>query len=121
MKRVSLALAGALLACAGASAVAAGSAEAGKAVYQRVNCAQCHGADAKTTTDPSYPKLAGQHPDYLVHALRAYQRGQTNAAPSANIRKNPIMGAFAVQLSDQDIQDVAAYLSDLPGDLAVRK
>lgn len=103
------------------AAQAAGDIAAGKAVFDRVNCASCHGADAKTSIDPSYPQLAGQHPDYLAHALKAYRRGQSNAAPSANIRKNPIMGAFAVQLSDKDIEDVAAYLSSLPGNLAVRK
>jgi len=100
---------------------AAGNVAAGKAVYDRINCASCHGADAKTSIDPGYPQLAGQHADYLIHALKAYRRGQSNAAPSANIRKNPIMGAFAVQLSDKDIEDVAAYLSSLPGNLAVRK
>ncbi|MBX6319546.1 cytochrome c [Pigmentiphaga sp.] len=101
-------------------AFAAGDVAAGKAVYDRVNCASCHGADAKTSIDPSYPQLAGQHADYLVHALKAYRRGQSNAAPSANIRKNAIMGAFAVQLSDKDIEDVAAYLSSLPGNLSVK-
>ncbi|OVZ58000.1 cytochrome [Pigmentiphaga sp. NML080357] len=100
---------------------AAGDIAAGKAVFDRINCASCHGADAKTSIDPSYPQLAGQHADYLAHALRAYRRGQSNAAPSANIRKNAIMGAFAVQLSDKDIEDVAAYLSSLPGNLAVKR
>jgi len=120
MKRITLALAGAVLAVAGNAAVA-GDLEAGKAVFQKFNCASCHGADAKTAADPAYPILAGQHPDYLAHALRAYQRGQSGAPASANVRKNPIMGAFAVQLSDQDIDNVAAWLSSLPSDLGVRK
>ncbi|MBB1174903.1 cytochrome c, partial [Klebsiella pneumoniae] len=38
-----------------------------------------------------------------------------------NVRKNPIMGAFATQLSDQDISNVAAWLSAQPSDLGVRK
>lgn len=117
----SLAASGIVMAMLSSGALAAGSVAAGKAVFERVNCASCHGVDAKTSIDPSYPQLAGQHPDYLRHALKAYQRGQANAAPSANARKNAIMGAFAVQLSDKDIEDVAAYLSSLPGNLAVRR
>ncbi len=119
-KSVSIAFAGLLLAFSGAS-FAAGDIVAGKAVFDRINCASCHGVDAKTSIDPSYPQLAGQHADYLEHALKSYRRGQANAAPSANIRKNPIMGAFAVQMSDKDIKDVAAYLSSLPGNLATRR
>ncbi len=120
MKRISMVLAGLVLAATG-TAACAGDKVAGEAVYKRVNCASCHGADAKTSIDPSYPKLAGQHEDYLAHALRAYQRGQAGASPTANIRKNPIMGAFAVQLSAKDVEDVAAYLHSLPGDLKVRQ
>jgi cytochrome c553 len=121
IKSVSLAFAGLLLGLSASSAMAGGDVEAGKAVYARVNCASCHGADAKTPVDPSYPKLAGQYANYLAHALRSYQRGQANEAPSANIRQNPIMGAFASQLSDQDIENVTAYLASLPSELATRK
>ncbi|VCU69871.1 Cytochrome c4 precursor [Pigmentiphaga humi] len=120
-QRIFAAAAGALLSLAVGQAHAAGNIGAGKAVFDRINCASCHGADAKSSIDPSYPQLAGQHADYLAHALKAYRRGQSGAASSANVRKNPIMGAFAVQLSDKDIDDVSAYLSSLPGNLAVRK
>jgi cytochrome c553 len=109
------------LACAWPLASQAADILAGKAVFQRINCASCHGPDAKTSIDNSYPQLAGQHADYLAHALRAYQRGQANAPASANVRKNAVMGAFAVQLTDKDIGDVAAYLESLPGNLATRK
>ena len=92
----------------------------GQAVYEKFNCASCHGADAKTSTLPAYPVLAGQHADYLAHALKAYQRGA--AGPGAtNARANPIMGAFASQLSAQDIAHVSAWLARLPSDLGVRK
>lgn len=120
MNRITFALAGAVLAVAGASAQAADLA-AGKAVFEKFNCASCHGADAKMATDPSYPVLAGQHADYLAHALKAYRRGQAGAPASANVRKNPIMGSFAAQLSDADIENVAAWLSSLPSDLGVRR
>ena len=94
---------------------------AGKAVWEKVNCASCHGADARSPIDPAYPNLAGQHADYLAHALKAYQRGAAGAPASANVRKNAIMSAFATQLSKQDIENVAAWLSAQPGTLAVRK
>ena len=108
MNRTMLALAGATLAMAGAAAQAQDLA-AGKAVFDKFNCASCHGADAKSAVDPAYPTLAGQHADYLVHALKAYKRGASGSAATANVRKNPIMGAFAAQLSDQDINNVAAW------------
>lgn len=96
---------------------AAGNIEAGKAAAEKYNCFSCHGKDYNTPIDPSYPKLAGQHKDYLEHALIAYQRGSN--AP--NGRGNPIMGAQAKPLTRQDIQNIAAYLHSLPGSLVVRK
>lgn len=120
MKRFTLALAGVALTSLAATAVAQ-DLEAGKAVWDKFNCASCHGADAKTSIDPSYPILAGQHPDYLEHSLRAYKRGQAGMPALANVRNNPIMGAFAVQLSDQDARDVAAWLGSLPSDLSTRR
>jgi cytochrome c553 len=113
MKRTTVALLGMMLALAGSAAQAEDLA-AGKAVFQKFNCASCHGADAKTPLDNSYPILAGQPDDYLAHALTAYRRGAAGAPSTANVRKNPIMGAFAAQLSDDDIQNVADWLSSLP-------
>ena len=109
-----LTLAMALLA---SPATAGGNAEAGKAAAQKYNCAACHGADYKSPIDPSYPKLAGQHQDYLEHALTAYQRG----AEGANGRGNAIMGAQAKNLSHDDVRNIAAYLHGLPGSLIVQK
>ncbi|CAM3714311.1 Cytochrome [Bordetella sputigena] len=120
MKRIIVTLAGVLLGMA-ATASRADDLAAGKAVFDKFNCASCHGADAKTPTDPQYPILAGQHEDYLAHALKAYRRGQSGAPSTANIRKNPIMGAFAAQLSDADISNVSAWLASLPSDLGTRK
>ena len=119
MKRFTLAFAGAVLTTAGSLAAAA-DIEAGRAVFEKFNCASCHGADAKTSIDPSYPVLAGQHADYLEHALRAYQRGQAGLPANANVRKNAVMGAFATQMSSQDISNVAAWLASLPSDLGTR-
>src|SRR5687768_1238301 len=85
-------------------AVAGGNIQAGKAVVEKYNCASCHGKDFNTPIDPSYPKLAGQHRDYLEHALIAYQRGD-----GANGRSNAIMAGQVKQLSKQEIHDIAAY------------
>lgn len=90
---------------------------AGKAAAAKYNCASCHGANFDTPIDPSYPKLAGQHKDYLEHALISYQR----SSKVTNSRDNAIMGSLAKQLSKQEIKDIAAYLSSLPGTLVLRK
>lgn len=110
---VTLACCGMLLAPA---AGAAGDVAAGRALAQKYACAACHGQDFASPVDPSYPKLAGQHRDYLEHALLAYQRG---AGP--NGRSNPIMGGQAQPLSGQDIKDLAAYLHSLPPGLVLRR
>jgi len=88
-----------------ATALAAphGNPAAGKAKAQQV-CSACHGADGNKTLDGSYPKLAGQYPDYLSKALHDYKSG---------MRKNPIMGGQAQGLSDQEILDLAAYFGSL--------
>lgn len=102
-----------------AFSLTAGAADiaAGKALVEKYNCASCHGKDYNSPIDPSYPKLAGQHEDYLRHALVAYRRGDT----AMNGRNNAIMGAQAKPLTDKDIQNIAAYFHSLPGTLVVRK
>lgn len=72
-------------------------------------CAACHGQDGKSIM-PMYPVIAGQYEDYLVHALQGYRSGA---------RRNAIMAGFAAQLSDDDIDNLAAYYASLPGPLAV--
>lgn len=102
------------------TAASAADLEAGKAAFEKFACASCHGADGKTSVMPSYPILAGQHEDYLVHALRAYKRGATGSTP-VNARKNAVMTAMAQQLSDADVRNIAAWLARLPSNLAVRR
>ncbi|HEU4777407.1 MAG TPA: cytochrome c [Telluria sp.] len=107
----------ALFCCAvSLSAVASGNIDAGKALTEKYSCFACHGKDFNTPIDPSYPKLAGQHKDYLEHALTAYKRGD-----GANGRGNPIMGGQVKPLTNQDIKDLAAYFHSLPGSLAVHR
>ena len=120
MKKLILALAGSVL-LAGATGAAAADLSAGKAAYEKFTCASCHGADGKTTVLPSYPVLAGQHQDYLQHALRSYKRGAAGAPAPAHKRKNAVMGAMVAQLSTADIQNISAWLASLPSPLAVRK
>jgi len=79
--------------------VQAGDAAAGKA--KSATCAGCHGADGNSMV-PMYPKLAGQHEQYLVKALKDFKSGA---------RKDPTMSAMAAPLSDADVADVAAYFA----------
>jgi cytochrome c553 len=105
MKRPCAPLVLALLLVSGVAS-AKGDAEAGKAKAQP--CAACHGDDGNAGVDPQYPKLAGQYADYLARALHEYKSGD---------RKNPIMMGFATTLSDEDIENLAAYYSSLPSKL----
>ena len=85
---------------------AAGNAADGK--QKAAPCAACHGADGDKTIDGQYPRIAGQYADYLKRTLQDYRSGA---------RKNAIMAGFATTLSDQDIDDLAAYFSAQPGAL----
>lgn len=120
MKKLSLALAASAM-LAFVTGASAADVNAGKASYEKFACASCHGADAKTSVLPTYPILAGQHADFLEHALNAYKRGAAGAPASANIRNNAVMGAMAAPLSLTDVQNISAWLATLPSPLAVRK
>jgi cytochrome c553 len=109
MKKLIIALVSGLVSL---HAVAGGNIASGEALVKKYSCAACHGANFNTPVDPTYPKLAGQHADYLAHALTAYKRGD-----GANGRNNPIMGGQVKPLSDRDIADISAYLASLPSTL----
>ncbi len=79
----------------------AGDAAAGKARAQ--TCAGCHGADG-ISTQPVFPNLKGQKEEYLKIALKAYKDGT---------RTNSLMQGMASGLSDEDINNLAAYFSSL--------
>jgi cytochrome c553 len=100
------------------SAVAADAAK-GEQALKKNQCASCHGDNYIKSTDNSIPKLAGQHQDYLVQALRQYKNGDSKNALAG--RNNAIMTGQAKKLSDTDIDNIAAYLSHLQGELHVRK
>jgi cytochrome c553 len=84
---------------------------AGKAKAEAV-CAACHGKDGVTTIDPSYPRLAGQHADYLLVALMEYKSGA---------RKNAIMASQATGLSKADMENLAAYYASLKGPMSNKR
>ena len=83
------------------------------ALLQKGNCASCHGANFSTPIDPSYPKLAGQHGDYLYVALREYQ---TDKNPLVG-RNNAIMMGMARPFTHDEAKQLANYLASLPGEL----
>jgi cytochrome c553 len=83
-------------------ATAAGDASRGKTLAY--TCLGCHGIETYKNVYPTFsvPKLRGQHAEYIVAALQEYARGE---------RSHATMHAHASTLSDQDMQDIAAYLS----------
>jgi cytochrome c553 len=82
-------------------AALAGDAAAGKATYQSKGCIGCHGADGKST-NPANPVLNGREADYIQQQLMAFRSGE---------RQNATMNAMAAMLSDEDVANIAAYLS----------
>jgi cytochrome c553 len=75
-------------------------------------CAACHGADGNSGS-PANPKLAGQHADYLLVALKSYKT-ENNAKVG---RGNAIMGGVAKQFSNAELKELANYVGSLPGTL----
>lgn len=88
------------------ASLAAGDGDAGR--LKANTCMGCHGIPGYTNAYPTYrvPKLGGQSAEYLAAALKAYKTGE---------RPHKTMHAQAVDLSDQDIEDIAAFLASAPG------
>ena len=87
-------------------------------------CVACHGPNFSSPIDGAYPRLAGQHADYLVASLKAYH---TDGNPLVG-RGNAVMRSQVVQEADgkkkftfssTELQQIAAYLASLPSDLRV--
>ena len=96
----------------------AASADKGQALVEKANCASCHGAGLNAPILPAYPKLAGQYSDYLYYALKAYKVG--NANPQYG-RTNAVMSSQVQAFNDADLQDMALYISKLPGNFVIKK
>ncbi len=84
-----------------------------KALLDKGACASCHGADFNKPIAPAYPKIAGQHADYLYVALKSYKvEGQATLG-----RANAIMGAQVKAYTLPELKAMSAYIASLPGDL----
>ncbi len=88
-----------ILAVISLQAVAEGDASAGQA--KSAICAACHGADGNSVV-PNWPKLAGQHTGYMVRQVTLIKSGA---------RDVPEMVGIVATMSDEDIQDIAAWFS----------
>lgn len=104
------------------SGVVAGAEAPGKAadgsakaveLVAKGGCAGCHGDSFSKPIDPTYPKIAGQHSDYLYVALKAYK---TEGNPMVG-RGNAIMGGMVKQFTLAELKELASYIGGLPGEL----
>lgn len=81
---------------------AGGNVAAGQA--KAAVCAGCHGADGNGGADPTWPRLAGQDPDYIAKQLADFKSGA---------RKDPVMSGMAAPLSPADMKNLGAYYASL--------
>jgi len=86
-----------------------------QALLNKANCASCHGANFNKPIDPSYPKIGGQHDDYLFVALKAYK---VENNPKVG-RGNAIMAGMVKQYTNAELKQLANYLSSVEGELKV--
>ncbi len=94
----------AYLASVGNSTVAAGGSDTA-GIEAMVTCVACHGQNG-ISVSPTWPTLAGQHEDYLVHALNQYRDGT---------RTDTVMSQMAATLSDDDVELLANFFARLEG------
>ena len=87
------------------TARAAGDAKAGQ--VKAIPCMGCHAIPGYSNVYPTYhvPRVGGQHAEYIVAALKAYKARQ---------RSHPTMQAQASSLSEDDMNDIAAFFSSKP-------
>jgi cytochrome c553 len=83
------------------------------ALLAKGNCASCHGVNFNKPIDPSYPKIAGQHADYLAVALLSYLPKSSNQVG----RSNAIMAGQVAPFKPAELRAMARYIGSLPGDL----
>lgn len=83
------------------------------ALLKKGGCVACHGENFAKPIDPTYPKIAGQHADYLFVALKAYK---TENNPQVG-RSNGVMAGMAKQFSNNELKEMSKYISSLDGDL----
>ena len=83
------------------------------ALLKRGNCISCHGENLNKPIDASYPKLAGQHKDYLYVAMKSYQ---VDKNPQIG-RNNAIMATQAKMFTHAELKQLSNYIGSLGGDL----
>jgi len=85
------------------------------ALLQKGACISCHGENFSKPVDPSYPKIAGQHKDFLFVALKSYKVENQSTWG----RNNGVMGGIAKQYSNAELKAIAGYIGSLEGDMKV--
>lgn len=95
----------AILAIVSSTPSFAGDAAAGK--EKATLCLTCHG-ESNTVVGVGTPIISGQYKDYLIHAMKSYRSGARN---------NAIMAGFSANLTDKDIEDIAAFYSEMDSQL----
>jgi cytochrome c553 len=97
-----------------AAAPAAAAADAKvDALLKKGACVSCHGDNFSKPVDPSYPKIAGQHKDFLFVALKSYKVENQSTWG----RNNGVMGGIAKQFSNAELKALSNYVGGLQGDL----
>ena len=85
------------------------------ALIEKGACYSCHGPGFSKPIDPSYPKVAGQHADYVYVALKSYNTLRNDRIG----RDNGVMAAITQQFTPQELKMLANYVGSLEGDLKV--
>ena len=80
----------------------AADAAAGEQAYLTKGCIGCHGPAGKSPNEATFPTLAGKEAAYLSEQLNAFRSGE---------RQNPMMSSMSMTLTDEDVANLAAYLS----------
>jgi cytochrome c553 len=93
---------GILLFASGIANVNAGDAASGEATYSSMGCVGCHGPAGNSMVPDMFPKLSGLEESYVAEQLRAYRSGE---------RENATMQPMARSLTDEHIDNLAAYLA----------
>jgi cytochrome c553 len=86
------------------------------ALLQKAACASCHGSNFSKPIAPNYPKIGGQHADYIFVALKAYKNDNKHAVG----RNNGVMGAIAKQFSNAELKALANYVGSLDSQLETK-
>jgi cytochrome c553 len=105
LKQALLVMISAAMACSSVSALAAGDAEAGKALYTQKGCPACHGDSGQSVNPAMFPVLKGQDASYIAEQLHAFKSDKRKGqGPGV------IMNQITKGLSDADIANIAAFI-----------